>query len=151
MTVRAVEPGLFRIGDPETEWPSITLIGGWSPTSRLAHFPLLDTCPYTGATDVEERDLGTRGTLWGWTAVTAPPPGYRGHVPYGFGIVELSDGLRVLGRITESDPSLLSFGQPMRLVAEALYTDDDTGDTVITWAFAPGASDRDGVAEGPAA
>ncbi len=137
MHARPIEPGLFRIGDPEAEAPDIALIGGWSPASGLAHFPLLDTCPYTGVADVEERELSTRGTLWGWTAVTAPPPGYRGQVPYGFGIVELPEGLRVLGRITESDPSRLSFGQPMHLVADALFTDGDSGETVITWAFAP--------------
>ena len=35
----------------------------------------------------------------------APPPGYLGEVPFGFGVVELDEGLRVLGRLTESDPA----------------------------------------------
>ena len=49
MTARAISDGLFELADDGT----ITLVGGYSPTSGRYHFPLLDTCPYTGATDIE--------------------------------------------------------------------------------------------------
>jgi uncharacterized OB-fold protein len=108
------------------------LVGGWSPSSGHHHFPLAPVCPYTGADDVEEVRLSPDGRLWAWTAVTAAPPGYEGPVPYGFGVVELEDeGLRVIGRLTEPDPSKLAAGQPMRLVVERLPGDLDV------WAFAP--------------
>ncbi len=132
MTRTPLEPGLFRLGDDG----SLTLIGGYSPTSGHYHFPLLDTCPYSGASDVEPRDLSGDGSLFGWTTVNVAPPGYLGKVPYGFGIVVLSEGLRVIGRVTETDLGALSHGQPMRTVADVLYTDAD-GTDVVTWAFAP--------------
>lgn len=123
--------GLFELGHDG----SLRLVGGFSPTSGLHHFPLLDTCPYTGARDVERVLLSDTGTLWGWTAVTVPPPGYRGEVPYGFGVVELdAERLRVVTRLTEPDPARLAHGQPMRLVADPVFTNDD-GDEVVTWAF----------------
>ena len=43
--------------------------------------------------------------------------------------------LRVITRLTEPDPKLLTFGQPMRLAAGALLGDD--GEPVVTWAFEP--------------
>jgi len=130
---RNVTEGLFTTAADGT----ITLVGGYSPTSGKFHFPLLPACPYTGARDVEEVALGRDATLWGWTAVTAPPPGYEGEVPYGFGVVELThERLRVITRLTEPDPAKLEFGQPMRLVADVLHTDDD-GSDVVTYAFAP--------------
>src|SRR5690242_7180332 len=133
MAARAVHDGVFEV-DPDG---SLHLVGGYSPTSGLYHFPLLDTCPYSGASDVERVRLSGDATLWAWTAVTAPPPGYTGQVPYGFGVVELTEErLRVITRLTEPDPSALSFAQPMRAVADVLHTDDD-GVEVITWAFAP--------------
>ena len=89
--------------------------------------------------DVESVELSDRGTLWGWTAVTAAPPGYSGAVPFGFGVVELTEGLRVITRITEGDPAKLEFGMPMRLVADVLHADDD-GTDVITYAFTPEAA-----------
>ena len=97
----------------------IALVGGWSPSAGHHHFPLAELCPYTGADDIERVLLPTTGRLWLWTSVTTAPPGYDGPVPYGFGVVEL-DGidLRVVGRLTEADPSALSEGQAMRLVAD---------------------------------
>jgi uncharacterized OB-fold protein len=80
--------------------------------------------------------LSPTGTLWGWTAVTAAPPGYNGPAPFGFGIVQLDDGLRVVTRITESDPGALTFGEAMTLVYDVVDHDED-GNDVVTWAFAP--------------
>jgi uncharacterized OB-fold protein len=130
--VRAIADGLFDLHDDGT----ITLVGGYSPMSMRYHFPRLDTCPYTGATDIETVTLSTDATLWLWTAVTAAPPGYAGPVPFGFGVVELvHEQLRVITRLTESDPAQLALGQPMRLVAETLPSEG--GEPVVTWAFEP--------------
>jgi uncharacterized OB-fold protein len=130
MAPRAIASGLFELHDDGT----ITLVGGYSPTSKRYHFPRLDSCPYTGATDVETVELSADATLWAWTAVTAAPPGYAGPVPFGFGVVELGrEQLRVITRLTEPDPGNLAFGQPMRLVADTLPGED--GEPVVTWAF----------------
>ena len=127
-----IRDGLFTLdvgGDP-------VLVGGFSPSSGRYHFPRAPVCPYSGADDVESVELSTSGRLYSWTAVTAAPPGYEGAVPYGLGVVELAEGLRVVGRLTDADPSRLSEGQPMRLVAEMIGTDEDGGE-LATWAFAP--------------
>ena len=46
-------------------------------------FPRTDTCAYCATEGPEAVELSRAGTLWAWTAVTAPPPGYTGDVPYG--------------------------------------------------------------------
>ena len=129
---RPVAPDLFELHDDGR----ITLLGGYSRSSGHHHFPRFPLCPYTGADDVEPARLSDHGTLWLFTAVTAPPPGYAGTVPFGFGIVTLPEGLRVVTRITEADPAALAPGAPMRLVADVVATDDD-GTEVVAWAFAP--------------
>ncbi|HEY5173031.1 MAG TPA: OB-fold domain-containing protein [Acidimicrobiia bacterium] len=127
MSARPIHEGLFEVADDG----SIALIGGYSPASAKYHFPLLDTCPYSGARDVERVALSSDATLWAWTAVTSAPPGYTGRVPYGFGVVELvHERLRVITRLRESDPARLEFGQPLTLVTE------DLPDGAVTWAFA---------------
>ncbi len=107
------------------------LIGGRCQSCQRPHFPRAGTCPYCGHDAIDRIELSDRGTLWAWTAVTAPPPGYTGDVPYGFGVVELPEGLRVITRLTEADVDALEFGQPMRLTLVPLRDD------VVTYAFEP--------------
>jgi uncharacterized OB-fold protein len=107
-------------------------IGGSCVACGRRHFPVADWCPWCGADGTVEVRLSTAGTLWAWTAVNAPPPGYEGDTPYGFGVVELAqDGLRIISRLTESDPSRLTLGQAMA------FTTVDVGDGSTTWAFDP--------------
>jgi uncharacterized protein len=127
-----VHEGLFTAGEDG----SPRLIGGLCDSCRRHHFPLLTTCPYCSAEGVTEALLSAAGSLWGWTAVTTAPPGYRGEVPFGFGVVELPEGLRVITRLTEPAPDRLERGQPMRLVLAPLRVDEE-GRSVVTYAFAP--------------
>ncbi len=125
-----VQPGIFT-----TENGFHHLIGGRCPSCARHHFPLSNICPYCSAEGVEKVLLSDHGTLWAWTAVTAPPPGYRGDVPFGFGAVELPERLRVITRLGQADPSKLRFGQEMALEIVTLHQED--GRTVVTWSFRP--------------
>jgi acetyl-CoA acetyltransferase len=87
--------------------------------------------------------LSTTGVLYVYTAVTKAPPGYTGAVPYGLGVVELPEGLRVVTRLTETDPRRLSVGMPMRFVTEPVFVDDE-GRQVWSYAFAPDTTDGPG-------
>lgn len=127
--------GLFRL-DPD----GLVLLGGRSRSCGLSHFPIQPVCPYTGADDIEPVDLPRSGSLWYCTEVTAAPPGYTGEVPYGLGIVELDDGLRVVGRIVlgrdaQGSPSTPTKGTTMESVADVVQ--DPDGNERSTWAFAP--------------
>jgi uncharacterized OB-fold protein len=130
--VKPVHEGLFEQDDQGRPH----LLGGRCSACGRLQFPAAHTCPACGGAAVESVRLSDQGTLWGWTAVTAPPPGYLGEVPYGFGVVALSDGLRVITRIEEPDPGRLEFGMPMRLELVELGPDAD-GDVVTTYSFAP--------------
>ena len=87
--------------------------------------------------------LGERGTLWTWTVQRFPPPiPYLGDtdperfIPYGVGYVELPEGIRVEGRLSESDAAKLEIGMEMELVLEK-FAEDGDGTEVMTFAFRP--------------
>ena len=115
------------------------LLGAKCANCGSTLFPRAGSCTYCATEDPEPVELSRRGTLWSWTAVTAPPPGYQGEVPFGIGIVELPEGVRVITRLTESDPSALTAGQAMECRVVTLHTDTD-GNDVVTYAFAPAAA-----------
>jgi uncharacterized OB-fold protein len=123
---------LFR-----TEGATAVLLGGRSRSTGRTHFPRSLVCPYTGADDVEAVELPPEGVLWGWTTVTSAPPGYLGEVPYVLGVVELIDGLRVVGRIVGAGPgderAALRHGQPMEVCTDVVP--DAEGSPRSVWAF----------------
>lgn len=129
---RPIAPDLFTAthGDPR-------LRAAVCEACRRLHFPASDSCPYCGNERCTERLVGAAARLFLHTAIATRPPGYRGSVPYGFGVVELAEGLRVVTRLTEADPARLRPGQAMRLVIEPLH--DEDGTTVVSYAYAPAA------------
>lgn len=127
MSLPPIDPSVLRV-EPSGQ---IALLGGYSPSSGLRHFPRAPVCPFTGADDVAPLDLQSYGTVWLHTTVTAPPPGYGGDVPYRLGIVEL-DGepvLRVVTRLLGD----VEVGSRVRLVG--VPVPDPAGEPAFTWAF----------------
>jgi uncharacterized OB-fold protein len=57
-------------------------------------------------------------------------------VPFGVGLVQLEDVVRVEARLTESDPEKLDFGMPVELRIVPFYT-NAAGEEIVTFAFAP--------------
>jgi uncharacterized OB-fold protein len=125
-----VREGLFTDGDAPA------LLGSRCAACGAHHFPRHDTCPYCAEEGPLPTQLSDAGLLWAWTAVTAAPPGYQGPVPYGVGVVELPEGIRVITHLTMSDPAALALGQAMQLRVVPLHSDAD-GNEVVTYSFAP--------------
>jgi uncharacterized OB-fold protein len=131
-----LKAGLLSSIEPEAD---PRLLGARCSDCRQIHFPATDSCPYCSGQRCDTVRLSDRGRLYVYTAVEKPPPGYQGRVPYGFGVVELPEGLRVVSRLTEPRIDRLAIGMPMRLVLEEIFTNQD-GDAVVGWAFSPEAS-----------
>jgi len=125
-------------------WPDDNpqLIGSTCSSCGATAFPVQQRCPKCSVGEMSQVLLPRRGTLVAWTTQGFPPgPPYRGptgkdFVPFGVGLVELGDVIRVEGRLTENDPAKLEFGMPVELAMIPLTTDDD-GDEIVTFAFKP--------------
>lgn len=82
-------------------------------------------CPNCGGGSVETVALAERGVLWSFTVIRHRPPGdYQGKdpfEPFGLGLVELPDGLRVLSPI-DGDIAALEVGMKLRFEAYARAT-----------------------------
>jgi hypothetical protein len=127
-----VTPGLFRL-EAGAAGP---LLGGHCPACGRMHFPRAGTCPYCGTAPCEERALSPEGTLYLFTAVHSRPPGYRGEVPFGIGVVELPEGVRIVARLTEARVERLRAGMRVRFALVLAYR-DEAGGEVVTYGFSP--------------
>lgn len=134
-----IHPGLFTLpGDPR----GTRLLAGRCEACGKRHFPAGDTCPFCTAGGCTTDAVGATGTIYLHTVVNARPPGYRGEVPYGFGIVDLPEGLRVVSRLAESSLDALRPGLAVELEVAPLFT-NDAGDEVLSFTYRPA---RDGAA-----
>ncbi len=97
------------------------LIGSECVRCGVVAFPRQGSCAACTSSDVRERRLARRGTLWTWTIQgfepKAPYVPDGEFVPFAVGYVEFPGYLRVEGRLTESDPDRLRIGMPIRVVA----------------------------------
>ena len=125
-------------------WPSEDprLIGSRCDACGAVTFPVQSRCPRCSRPDMSELLLPTHGTLVSWTTQGFPPgapyagPTGNDFVPFGVGLVQLGDVIRVEGRPTENDPAKLQFGQEVELTMLPFTTDAD-GNEIITFAFQP--------------
>jgi uncharacterized OB-fold protein len=126
-----IHPGLFTLPD-DPRGPR--LLAARCAACGKYHFPAATTCPYCSGAECTVDAIGAHGTLYLHTVVQARPPGYRGPLPYGFGIVELPEGLRVVSRLTEARLEELRPGLPLTLEIAPLFT-NDAGDEVLSFAY----------------
>ncbi|KPM52208.1 DNA-binding protein [Frankia sp. R43] len=141
-------------------WPHDTpqLIGSRCGDCAATTFPAQSRCPRCGRSSMAELLLPRRGRLVAWTTQGfVPKLPYAGSdkadgfTPFGVGLVQLDDVIRVESRLTENDPAKLAFDMEMELSIVPFYV-DDAGDEVMTFAFAPvsestgstGSTDTDG-------
>jgi uncharacterized OB-fold protein len=126
-------------------WPAEApqLIGGRCASCAAVTFPVQPSCARCGSVDVERHLLPRRGTLWTFTTQGfLPKEPYAGgetvgtFKPFGVGMVQLGDEVKVESRLTESDPAKLAFDMEVELVIVPFRTDDD-GTQVMTFAFTP--------------
>jgi uncharacterized protein len=131
METVAVTSGLFEFDASG----SGRLLGACCPDCGRYHFPASADCPYCSGQNCETRALSERGKLCLFTTVSNRPPGYSGEVPFGFGVVELPEGLQIITRLADG-AAKLDFGVAVRLVIVPLHVDED-GRQVVTYAFEP--------------
>jgi uncharacterized OB-fold protein len=126
-------------------WPADEpqLIGARCTRCSAVTFPAQTSCPRCGGVSMAEHLLPRRGTLWTWTTQEFLPkePYASGETletfqPFGVGLVQLGDEVRVEGRLTLSDPAEIRFGMELELVVVPFRTDED-GTEVLSYAFQP--------------
>ncbi len=135
-TVQAVE-GLFS---QTSEGPR--LLGSRCANCRTPYFPRSETChnPECDRSDMQDDSFGPEGRLISIALQNYPPPpptiASDPYVTYGVGLVDLPEGLRVIGRLLAEDPEQVPVGGNVALVIAPLGHDSE-GREVLSWQWKP--------------
>lgn len=125
-------------------WPSSNpqLMGGKCKSCGTYFFPRFYVVHKPGCKQGELEDvlLSRTGKLRSYTIqYYPPPPPFQApdpFVPYGIGLVELPEGVNVLGMLTGCPVEDLKTHIDVELVVEKLY-EDEAGNERLTWKFRP--------------
>ena len=117
------------------------LIGSRCRSCGTHYFPKSLGCRNPQCRDkaIEDALLGPHGTLYSYTVqIYRPPALFRMEpfAPYAIGMVELEQGLRVMGMLTGCASDALRIGMALELTVETLYRDEQ-GRDVSTYKFQP--------------
>ena len=88
---------------------------------------------------IERMHLPDRGTIVSFTVQRyRPPPLFRmdDWVPYAIALIDLGEGVEVMGMLSGVQLDAIRIGAAVKLVSESLFTDED-GRAVLTFKFAP--------------
>jgi uncharacterized OB-fold protein len=116
------------------------LLGSRCTSCSIPYFPRTPVChnPDCKNSTMEEASFGPRGKIWSCARQDyEPPPPVQYDKPfqsYAMAVVDLDDGLRVLGRIATDDPLSVDPDMAVQLVVEPLAHDED-GNELVSWQF----------------
>ena len=128
-----IAPSLFEFSSEGAH-----LIGSRCVKCGEVTFPVNAFCPQCCTETTEPIALSQRGTLYSFTVQRfRPPPPYRGPQefrPFGVGMIELSEGLRVTALLADNDLDALRVGMEMELIVTKLF-EDEMGRDVLGYKF----------------
>jgi uncharacterized protein len=126
-----VVPGLLTLDSSGAH-----LVGARCKTCLELYFPATQTCrnPICVSNDLEPTRLASSGTLYSYTIQYYQPPALFNWEPYAIGLVDLDDGVRVSGVLSDIAFDDIRIGDRVTLGALPLYI-DDSGLQRMTHAF----------------
>lgn len=131
------------LSSPLEDLSVVTLLGSRCGDCRETILGVSTLCPNCGSIELTTLPLSREGILWTYTIVRYKPPGdYCGvepFVPFGLGLVELPEGIRILTPLgTNVDE--LSIGQSLVFRPTILQTSN--GDELIAFEYVPAGTER---------
>ncbi len=100
-------------------------------------FPSRLVCPFCGNKEFDKINLSGKGKLLTYTIIRTAPEGFGDFAPYAVGIVELKEGVKVMGQITDCNPETLKTGDQLVAKFRRMNEEGKTGMIIYSYKFVP--------------
>ena len=110
-----------------------------SKCNKCGHisFPGRLICPECHAKDFESFNLSGKGTLVTYTIIRTAPTDFLDLAPYAVGIIELEEGIKIMGQITDCVPEDLKIGEKLIAKFRRMNEEGKTGMIIYSYKFVP--------------
>lgn len=90
-------------------------------------FPPRLICSNCKSQEFESIRLKEEGKIITYTIIRVPPKQFNAQAPYPVAIIELDDGVRVMGQITDAKPEEIEIGKKVRVVFRKIQEQGHAG------------------------
>ncbi len=101
------------------------------------NFPPRLICPECQSREFETTKLAERGKVLTYTIIRVAPQQFVDQAPFAVGIIELEDGVRLMGQIVDCDIDLMKIGQKVKLEFRKIYDVGESGVICYGYKFVP--------------
>ena len=96
------------------------LVLPYCPVSGRFQHPPRPVSLYTGRRELEWREISGTGFIYACSTLRLPGPGLDGRLPLDYAIIELDEGVRIIGRLLGCAPGETRIGARVRLTWDRL-------------------------------
>jgi len=104
---------------------------------QFISFPARLVCPECGSKEFDTINLSGNGKIDTYTIIRTAPEGFTDQAPYALGIVELDEGVKVMGQITDCEPDNLKIGDRVVSKFRRMNEEGKTGMIMYSYKFVP--------------
>lgn len=105
--------------------------------SGKTYFPPRSVDPETGDTEYEIVNLPNLGKVVTYTVIRVAPSMWGDESPYALAVVELTDGTRIFGQLTDCDVEEVKIGMEVRIEFRRIQTEEHHGVLSYGYKFVP--------------
>ncbi len=110
------------------------LIGSECQNCKREFFPQRLICPDCRRKGkLKEKNMPHEGKIYSYTEVHSGAKGFENETPYTLAIVELDNGVKVLGHIVDPAPGSISIGAQVKSVFRRIFAEGSEG--VIAYGY----------------
>ncbi len=113
------------------------LVGGYCENCGEKMFPKQKICPRCRSDKIREVDLPRKGKVITYTIVKTPPRGFEYYTPYVLAIIELEDGTKVFGQLTDVEESEVRESLEVEMTIRKIRVSGESGAIAYGYKFRP--------------
>jgi uncharacterized OB-fold protein len=98
-------------------------------------FPPLYKCRKCGSEEIQDKEMPKEGKILTFTKLYETLPGFESQTPLCLAIVQLKNGVRVLGQIVDSPEDTVRIGSEVKAVFRRIKADGDSGQILYGYKF----------------
>jgi len=104
------------------------LIGSICENCKQEFFPQRLICPNCRRKgNLVEKKMPGEGTVFSFTEVHSGAKGFENETPYSLAIIELANGVKVLGHIVDAQPDKIRIGAKVSVVFRKIFAEGEEG------------------------